>query len=333
MKVSSDTITAKEWLADSSITSGSRKNRRMMIQILVSSNGCETVEQLLDRIRNDSVTLYSVSKRLVDTMLKTHSIGTVYAYRSMLPGLWESILGENNFSRKAFDRLAPCGTVYPSIVKKIPTPDGVKSMLKMSNPQYRALVSGLAVSGMRIGEWLSRKMSDLEIRPDGYARVKLQAGETKARTDRFTFLTKEIVEFIDIYHQWLGMKSEYVFPGLNGSQSFQYGSALEGIKRLFARNGMTDDKDGIYSPHSFRTYADAQLRKSGMDSKYVSATIGHVNRLQSEIAYLDWREIENDWVSKCAERLIFFEKQSKNENRVSFNPQPNVIGFSFSVSS
>ena len=29
-------------------------------------------------------------------------------------------------------------------------------------------------------------------------------------------------------------------------------------------------------------------RKAGLDSKYVSAIIGHVNKLQSEASYLDW---------------------------------------------
>jgi len=47
------------------------------------------------------------------------------------------------------------------------------------------------------------------------------------------------------------------------------------------------------------------MRKAGLDSKYVSAIIGHVNKLQSEASYLDWTEIEKEWVAKCEQKLTW----------------------------
>src|SRR5439155_5924174 len=120
----------------------------------------------------------------------------------MLPGLFQSVLGEDNFRRTVFDRLVSLGTVYSTTIKKIPTPDGVRSMLRMANPQYKALI-GVLCSGMRIGEGLSRKWTDLEIRKEGYARVRMQAKETKARYLRYSFLTRETMEWIRVYTDWL----------------------------------------------------------------------------------------------------------------------------------
>jgi len=76
-----------------------------MVSFLVKANGYETIEPLLADIKADKLTVYSASKRLVDSMIRTHSPATVYGYRSMLPGLFQSVLGEENFRTTVFDRL------------------------------------------------------------------------------------------------------------------------------------------------------------------------------------------------------------------------------------
>lgn len=42
-------------------------------------------------------------------------------------------------------------------------------MLLSAIPQYRAVLGVLSCTGMRIGEALSRRMSDIQIRKEGYA--------------------------------------------------------------------------------------------------------------------------------------------------------------------
>src|SRR5467141_2507427 len=105
-------------------------------------------------------------------------------------------------------------------------------MLKISTPQYRALIASLASIGWRIMEALTRKMSDLEIRPHGYARIKLRARETKAREFRYVFVTKEVVEMIKVYH--LSTSSEWMFRGERGNH-LSYAGGEEQIKRTFEK--------------------------------------------------------------------------------------------------
>src|SRR5205807_1525270 len=157
------------------------------------------------------LSVYLAGKKTIDYLAKTCSPYTVYIYRSQLAGMLLSALGEQRFSRTAFNRIVTCASPYLVHSKKIPTREQVADMLKTAQPLHRALVAVLAVSGMRIGEALSRKWSDLEIRPEEHAKITLRASETKARYLRYTFLTHECLEWL----QAIRTGSDYIFPGAN----------------------------------------------------------------------------------------------------------------------
>jgi len=330
------TISVTEWATSSELSDSTRKGRRKMMKVLAETNGrlglsisienlpilAQAVESVLEDIRSEKVTLYQVSRKMLDTIRQRMKPSSIYQYRSQLPLFFKSTLGESKFNQSEFDRLVPAGDYYPSSEKLVPSRDETREMLKLATPQYRAVVGGLACSGMRIGEWISRKMSDLEIRPQGYARIKLQASETKARSYRYVFLTKEVVDFVKQYHA--GMKeTEWVFPGevhvlKNGRGPIQptgkhldYATAEEQIKRLFRRAGLKDKEDGteIYTAHSFRSFTDRELRKCGLSEKYVELTIGHKNVLAASASYKDWEQIEKDWFELCEVKLTWLSER------------------------
>ena len=125
------------------------------------------------------------------------------------------------------------------------------------------------------------------------------------------------MEWIRDYRTWLGTNSEYVFPG-ETKGCLQYDTVHNQIKKSYRKIGLKDspDKSEIWTTHSFRTFADNQMRKFGLDSKYVSAIIGHKNKLQAEASYLDWNIIEQEWVSKCSEKMCFLSGKSKDYEQV-----------------
>jgi len=49
---------------------------------------------------------------------------------------------------------------------------------------------------MWIGEIVSRKWKDVVIRPDGHARIKIAALDTKGKYKRFAFVTKQTVDWL-----------------------------------------------------------------------------------------------------------------------------------------
>ena len=189
-------------------------------------------------------------------------------------------------------------------------------MLKTSAPKARALIGSLAVSGMRIMELLSRRWTDLEVRPEGYAVVRLSAEETKGRRRRLSFLTSEVVEWLSAVRT----SNPFLFPGEDHGHVW-YASAQFQVKQAFLKVGLLDRLGERYTIHSFRTFADADMRACGLDGKYVSAIVGHQNRLQAEAYYLDWNSIEREWSEKCSKRMCFLadyesrDKADKLERR------------------
>jgi len=141
-------------------------------------------------------------------------------------------------------------------------------------------------------------MSNLEIRPEGFARVKLQAELTKARYLRYSFITREIVDWVKAIQNI--NPHEFVFGDLSG----HIATTQVRIKRLYREAGLKDGADdSIYCAHSFRTFAGDELRACGLRDKYVLAIIGH--KQGAESSYLDWNRIEKEWLEKCASKMQF----------------------------
>ncbi len=279
-----------------------------MVRLLEKTHH-SNIGSLVEAIKKGETTSYSVAKTYIDELRKTHSPLTVYVYRSLLLGMFQATVGEELCRRTVYNRLVPVGSVYVSRTKLVPTFEQVRTMMKLANPQYRAVLGVLATSGMRIKEVLSRKKEDLEIRNEGYARVRLLANETKGRYKRYTFLTPEVLQWLTEYHQWLGnvaKNSPYLFPGENQNAHLIYTGVHRQIKDLYATVGLTDksDKSEIYTVHSFRTFSGDFLRSVGLNEKYVLAIVGHKNKLSSESHYLNWEEIERCW-SGVSSKLTF----------------------------
>ena len=216
-----DTITWQEWCDSPAVGKFTRYNRRHVLMLWAKANGAETPQQVLDRIFLDgenAPTPYSTANKLF-ILLRDMEVknATIEQYRSMLGGegkkgygggFFISVLGEENFSTKKFERLCPIGTgegeEADTTEKKQPTPEELRHILRdLASPRDRVLIGGLACTAFRIGEWVSRKMSELQRRPDGHSAIKIQAGSTKKRYSRFVFLTKEVVDWIDTYHNGL----------------------------------------------------------------------------------------------------------------------------------
>jgi integrase len=186
-------------------------------------------------------------------------------------------------------------------------------MLKIAYPLYRAVIAVLAVTGMRIGEVLSRKWADLEIREKGYARVRLQPAETKMRYKRYTFLTRECVEWLEACRK----PSDYLFPGEEEGH-LGYNAVRQMTKPLFQKVGCIDksDRSEIYTLHSFRTFADSEMSRCGLDRKWIEGILGHVSKLGATASYPDFTECERAWVEKCADKLCFLSNSTEHTEKI-----------------
>lgn len=324
MERSKDAITWNQWADDRSVIPKVRDTRKALLVELARTNGKESVDDLLNDIWLDKITPYQVSLSYInglrDRELKG---GTIAQYRSMLPGFFQSVLGEDNFSVKVFDRLVPKGDSYTVIVKKAPTAEELRHMLRLANPRDRALLGLLAGTGMRISEVVSRKLT--EIKPgkkEGYYRLVLKPGETKARYRRWVPLTAETYKWIQDYHE--GIPSPWIFPGehvgrrprgqdkaeLVLNKHLTVVSAYNSIKSLFRQAGLRDSEDGteIYSPHSYRKFAENYMVRCGLGEKFVGSIVGHAGPMGRAYKDEDDNETTENWFETCADKMTWLQE-------------------------
>src|SRR3989440_10305392 len=99
----------------------------MLLPSLKETNE-QSIEAIFESIKSDKVTVYSIVKRYLDYMRKSHTPYTTYVHRSIAIAMFESTLGEENARRRTFDRLCPGGAVYGSQIKMCPSQEQLLTM-------------------------------------------------------------------------------------------------------------------------------------------------------------------------------------------------------------
>ncbi len=295
------------------------------------------VESILAEIKAGKLRVYKACKTFTDWLVKeNYAPYTRSQFRSLLPELFIRTLGSRNFDRDKFDDLVPSDKVYVVIKKLVPKLDHVLVMVKSADLQYRAIIEMFYCLGWRIEEILSRKWSDLTVHPEGYAVVFIKAKDTKAKYDRWGYLTAEAVGCLRAFRASLIDKrreSDWIFPGYlvdkEGYPKQHLGQTIveRELKRLFKEAGCYDTKDGsgIYSSHSFRTMCDSALSRCNFDRKYIDMTIGHKTPLAAGFSYQDWEEAKRQWVERCMSGMVIEKVVEVIENEKLLRAQANKI--------
>src|SRR5439155_23547477 len=95
MLVSPDVVSVCEWVNDSSITVGSQRNRQYVVTHFEKANR-DSMNQILESIRTDKLSVYSACKHFLDYIRKDRAPMTVYVYCLQLVRLCQSVHCEDN---------------------------------------------------------------------------------------------------------------------------------------------------------------------------------------------------------------------------------------------
>ena len=281
------------------------------------ANGKADPQEVIDEVLAGNLTPYDTGTNFLE-VVDHLAPGTRGQYLTMLGGKGKprygsgfllTVFGKQNFDPDVFQGLIPTGDRTTQVSKESPKLDAFKHIVRdLAGPRDKALLGVMGITGMRISEVVSRKRSDLEKRPDGYAKLRLPAKSTKKRYERPVFLTKEVVEWIEASQK--GIQSEWLFAGELGAHLAKR-SAYWAIKTLFRRAGLEDTEDYIYSPHSMRTFAISVMRKAGLQEGYIDSIVGHTSDTKRRY---EPAEVEEEWVKFCAniEFLAPFEVVKDN---------------------
>jgi site-specific recombinase XerD len=159
--------------------------------------------------------------------------------------------------------------IRPKKINKLPevlSAEEVKRIVEtIDNLKHRCIISLLYASGLRIGELVNLKVSDIDSR-----RMLIRVSQGKGNKDRYVALSEMILIMLRNY--WLEYRpKEYLF---NGQSELYYSEeSIRAILRAACKKAKIL-KNNI-TPHTLRHSYATHLLESGVDLRYVQELLGH----------------------------------------------------------
>jgi len=241
---------------------------------------------------------------------------TIHTYLSGVKRFFEAngvFLDENQLKRRV---TAPKPKAKTE--DRIPTQEQLQLVFNLMDLQGKAMLATLVSSGMRIGELIKFKLSDLHLEeklPDGRIlppHIHLRAEYTKGKRARIVLITPEAAELLKQYIEYEKRRSHRVTekeaseilrkypPRIRRAMEakifrksrfkspedrvFSMGrtTAWMKIHNAFAKAGL-QDKSGnryVFHPHCLRKYTKTMMAAAGVQESFIAMQLGHK-------AYLD----------------------------------------------
>lgn len=236
-----------------------RTHAATIISFLLYLKGCG--EKRLEGISREDIGGYV--EHAQDRGLKPNSISVrlrgVYSFLKFL--VHRGGLSAEVLTRKLRIKL-------PQSLPRAIDPQAVRQMLAViDHVRDRAIVLVLLRTGMRIGELLDTRLSDVDL-----CEQKIEIMEArKTRVGRVVYLSEDACEAL---RQWLvhrSEKSEYLFHG-QGRLRLGYEAVRGRFERYLSQAGLADNG---YSLHSLRHTFASELLNAGMRLECLQQLLGH----------------------------------------------------------
>ena len=156
---------------------------------------------------------------------------------------------------------------------KVLAKEALKGILgSLRNEKHKTMVFLAYSSGVRIGELLNLRITDLD-----FERALLHIQQAKGRKDRYTILSQKVIPMLRKYLH-TNKPKDYLFEGQyggkysNSSVNKFWGKALKEARIAYA-----------YTFHSLRHTFATHLLESGTDIRYIQQLLGHSSSKTTEI--------------------------------------------------
>ena len=195
---------------------------------------------------------YLVLKRRISISTHRLAISALKQFAVFLPG----------------SSLDPEGLVRPRRSRKLPTVLGAAEVIRLlqatRNLKHRAITALLYGSGLRIGELLKLRVSEMDL-----DRKQLFVKQGKGRKDRFVLLAEHILPLLENY---LGTYTpEIYFAEGSPGEPYSATSVRAFLKRNARRAGILKK----VTPHTLRHSFATHLLEQGVDIRYIQELLGH----------------------------------------------------------
>jgi site-specific recombinase XerD len=140
-----------------------------------------------------------------------------------------------------------------------------------ANPLHRAVLMTLYSTGIRRGELVKLKVSDIDV-----PRMVIHIYQGKGNRDREVQLTEKLLEELRRYWRWMRPQT-YLFPGYENSRRTDVPISSKAVWHACRQAAKRAGIEKRLSPHSLRhSYATHQL-EAGADLVSVQNLLGHAD--------------------------------------------------------
>jgi integrase/recombinase XerD len=140
------------------------------------------------------------------------------------------------------------------------------------NLKHKCILSTIYSGGLRIGEVINLKVKDIDS-----GRMMLRIEGAKGGKDRYTLLSKNLLEDLRTYYKLYKPKT-YLFEGVGGGQ-YAPTSIRKVLKRSCIKAGIRKN----VKPHSLRHSFATHLLEQGTDLRSIQTLLGHNSLKTTEI--------------------------------------------------
>ena len=160
--------------------------------------------------------------------------------------------------------------LLPNVLSK----EEVKLILSMpSNIKHRAMLSLIYSCGLRRGELLNLKLTDIDSK-----RNLVIVRMAKGRKDRIVPLSEKILALLREY--FIAFKPNYwLFEGQDKKSKYDERSIANVLNQALVKSGITKPVSLHWLRHSYATH----LLESGTDLRYIQELLGHSSSKTTEI--------------------------------------------------
>jgi integrase/recombinase XerD len=174
----------------------------------------------------------------------------------------EGIVSADIFSRRIRLQL-------PERLPRAMDPDNLKKFLSViEDIRDRAMIMVLLRTGMRIGELLNTKVTDIHIKE---RRIEIYEGE-KNRLGRVVYLSDDAVIALRKWLKERNPREEYLLYTRMSLDTMSYSTARSIFQRYIVKSGLTDKG---YSLHTLRHTFATEFLNAGMRLECLQVLLGH----------------------------------------------------------
>jgi len=172
------------------------------------------------------------------------------------------------------------------------------------SPKQKAIVELFYSSGLRLNELRMLKMSDIDAK---YNRIMVRGG--KGRKDRYTLLSKRVVETLRKYYKLLEVKPKvYLFEGQTPGVPMGDGSIQTCVRMAYKYAGLSHKEHKVHAlRHSFATH----LLDAGIDIHTIKELLGHAD-IKTTMVYLHLQTSKRNMIVNPLDVLFNDDNQIAN---------------------